>query len=355
MQQSKGRGHKERYANIELLRIFCTLSIIASHMIPYSDAWYGKLSFNKVVGILLASWSIMAVDIYVTISAFFLARSADKTFLERLRDRIWKLFRVAVESIILIVIAMVVYFKGVSVWTIKSAVLQTFDGTYWYIRTYLVLLLISPILDELIKHRKLAISFLVVTFALDCLPMYSNEGCLWKDIIQFACIYILAGLFATSNKAKAYSKKNWYAVLAGGMSLTQIFYWVMFMSDRFGGRLTIVPCHELTRRYSLIMVICALAVFMIVYNSKKFCSKFVCDISQASLAVYVWHASPIWQEELGVNLRIAELYETPCWIIGIIGVIAGIFIIFSASYMLGRKVIQKGWNGIKNIKAQFLK
>lgn len=139
------------------------------------------------------------------------------------------------------------------------------------------------------------------------------------------------------------------------MSLTQIFYWVMFLSDRFGGRLTIVPCHELTRRYSLIMVICALAVFMIVYNSKKFCSKLVCDISEASLAVYVWHASPIWQEELGVNLRIAELYETPCWIIGIIGVIAGIFIIFSASYMLGRKVIQKGWNGIKNIKAKFLK
>ena len=183
MDYLENRRRKERYANIELLRIFCTLSIIASHMIPHSDAWYGKLSFNKVVGILLASWSIMAVDIYVTISAFFLARSADKTFLERLRDRIWKLFRVAVESIILIVIAMVVYFKGVSVWTIKSAVLQTFDGTYWYIRTYLVLLLISPILDELIKHRKLAISFLVVTFALDCLPMYSNEGCLWKDII----------------------------------------------------------------------------------------------------------------------------------------------------------------------------
>lgn len=32
MDYVKNEGRKKRYANIELLRIFCTLSIIASHM-----------------------------------------------------------------------------------------------------------------------------------------------------------------------------------------------------------------------------------------------------------------------------------------------------------------------------------
>lgn len=69
------------------------------------------------------------------------------------------------------------------------------------------------------------------------------------------------------------------------MALTQIFYWVMFAIDRFGDRVTIVPCHVLTGRYSAVMVICALATFIIVYTSKRFYSSFICNMAKASLAI----------------------------------------------------------------------
>lgn len=312
--------NKLRNSNIEFLRIIGMFFIISAHMIGYTDVWKAKMSFNKIIGIALASWSILAVDIFVVIFSYFMSCSKDSLWL-KWKKRIVKVISIIFETFVASLIARCVFMKSISLDLIILAAKTPFSGEYWYITAYLSLVILSPLLDEILKKRMLGIVILSILVGLDFIPAHCNAGCYHNDVLQFCMIYLLVGTVKCSSML--WTKFNKITLLIGA-GIAQLFYWVMFCTEGIGG-LIHLPYHELTRRYSIVMVICAISVFAYTIRQPVRKCTFVNMFADATLAVYIWHAGSVWQETIAEKLYIAKLYETPYWFIGIVPILGGVY------------------------------
>ena len=70
--------HKKRMANIELLRILAMMMVVSLHFLAKGEllpSLTGPLNGQGYLAWFLESFSIMAVDVYVLISGYFLVET----------------------------------------------------------------------------------------------------------------------------------------------------------------------------------------------------------------------------------------------------------------------------------------
>jgi len=140
---------KKRQYGLDLLRILAMLLITAIHYIAYSGitdlpelTGYNRIFLSCVGGIFVA-----AVNLFVLITGYF---SYEKKMNVKRLVTLW--FHVVLVGILLTVIGALILKQPFGITMIMKTVLPFSTMHYWFFTMYVLLMLVSPLLNLLIAH-----------------------------------------------------------------------------------------------------------------------------------------------------------------------------------------------------------
>lgn len=142
----------QRKSNFELLRIIAMIMITFSNIASYGDyastLMESGLWFNKILHSLMTVGGYVGVNLYVLISAYFLCKT-EKFNLKKLLN-ISSI--TALYSIGFFVVFSIVNSGNFTLQNFLGAVLPIIYQTYWFVTVYFVMLLVSPLLNIIIRN-----------------------------------------------------------------------------------------------------------------------------------------------------------------------------------------------------------
>lgn len=191
---------KQRMANLEVLRCVAMMMVVVLHylgkggMLPDLTA---PLSALDTLAWLLEAFCIVAVNVYMMISGYFLCESSFK--LSRLLTLWLQLEFYSVGIGLLAVVAGIVPTAEVSTHYYLTLLFPVTMGHYWFLTAYLFLYVLLPLLGRglrlLTKEQfRVALVLLLLTFCLlkSVLPFRLEEDGKGYDCIWYLCVFCTA-------------------------------------------------------------------------------------------------------------------------------------------------------------------
>ncbi len=190
---------QKRNIGLDILRIISMMMIITLHMLGKGKFLaYDKNTNLWQLAYILETFCIVAVNCYVLITGYF---SVDSTFKWKKVFRIWGL--VLFYSIFIYAILIITGIRQFNIEECIRAFFPILTKEYWFVNSYLMLYILSPFLNKLIKSlekkefQRLLIVLLVVFCVLtSILPSkYTLDdtkgyGILWFIVLYFVSAYI---------------------------------------------------------------------------------------------------------------------------------------------------------------------
>ena len=191
---------KKRMANIELLRIVSMMMVVMLHYLGKGNllpATTGAMGLKGYVAWGMESLCIVAVNVYMLISGYFLVESGFK--LHRVIE-LWcqVLFYTILVPLVLIALG-ILPASIFNIYHILQTILPVQMEHYWFITAYIIMYLLSPVLSVAAKNMskeqlKGTIMGLLLFFAVSksVLPVeltIDNKG---YDGLWFICVYLVA-------------------------------------------------------------------------------------------------------------------------------------------------------------------
>ena len=191
---------KERMANLEVLRCVAMMMVVVLHylgkggLLPDLTA---PLSVQDMVAWLLEACCIVAVNVYMMISGYFLCESSFK--LSRLLTLWLQLWLYSVGIGVLAVVTGIVPAAEVSTHYYLTLLFPVTMGHYWFLTAYLFLYILLPFvgmgLRRMTKQQfQVALVLLFVTFCLlkSVLPFRLEEDGKGYDCLWYLCVFCAA-------------------------------------------------------------------------------------------------------------------------------------------------------------------
>lgn len=191
----------KRESNIELLRIISTLSVIAFHIIAQSVALGDENKNNFIFSVFFHGGGRAACSIFVMIGAYYLVDGHFK--IERI-GRLW------VKTLFCCVIVNGIFFLGgYNVekigFNFGEQFLPFFGEPYWFIKNYICLLFLSPMLNAFLNetkyknYRKLLLIVVLIWIVVYSFPIYNNKSIFKSDLVWFCTLYFIIGELKREN------------------------------------------------------------------------------------------------------------------------------------------------------------
>lgn len=191
---------KERMANLEVLRCVAMLMVVVLHylgkggLLPDLTA---PLSAQDTVAWLLETFCIVAVNVYMMISGYFLCESSFK--LSRLLSLWLQLWLYSVGIGVLAAVMGIVPAAEVSTHYYLTLLFPVTMGHYWFLTAYLFLYVLLPLVGMGLrlltkKQFQVALVLLLFTFCLlkSVLPFRLEEDSKGYDCIWYLCVFCVA-------------------------------------------------------------------------------------------------------------------------------------------------------------------
>ena len=297
----------ERLFNFELMRIISMFMIVVWHVIMHSDL-IGRSSgtLNFVLEFIYDIFSIH-VNSFVLLSGYF---QYNKKFNWRklipLINATW--FYKALFAILFLSLGIVWISKiDFIMFLLPLNITANYKTFYWFINVYIVLYIISPFINILIKnlsqkeHRRLVI---VLFVCLSILPYISKQMFVSNDgysIASFVMLYIIGAYFGKYKISenvhfKNYSKEKRQFVLFGiliGIIILQLLticlkrYFCEFDNGIFA-YIRDVAGSGLSS-FSSPVVIVESVVYLLLFETFYFKSKFINRVAGLTFGIYLVH------------------------------------------------------------------
>lgn len=334
---------QQRNSSIELLRIIAMLFIVLSHLCVHNglDVNAMPYSFNKIFlqcGIL----GNIGVNVFVIITGYFYCNKNFST------KRLSSLFvQVWFYSVILALVVIVGFNYKPSLKTLLTIVFPTLFREYWFFTAYVVLMLISPFINILIKNLSRNNYFclllcLIILWVI--LPTFTMQGMMWSEIPHFVMFYLI-GAYLSKYPENIISKKN------SGVLLVVVCFTLLFASTvvintipEFISSLSFLKSYGdyFYSRNSVLVVGIAIGLFAIAKNIKPFKNKFINAVSSCVFGVYLIHDNPLFREVLWENIfNVSKLAESSLLIVYSIPIILIVFIAGTIIEFIRLKTIAK--------------
>ncbi|HWQ98221.1 MAG TPA: acyltransferase [Clostridia bacterium] len=322
-----------RQSNIELLRIFAMFFIVMHHYVMHGTTSFvyldSPLTLQNVFALFLASLGRPAVGIFVLICGYFSIKSDFK--LPRFVTLIAQVFS---YSVVLLLLAKFVLPVGASIGRaeILSSVFPTAYGTYWFMTSYAVLILLSPYINKLLllltqkQHKALILLFVAIW----CIsPTILGANFAGSDLAYFVAFYSIAAYFrlypSKANPSRYFALFGFWALVVLASIASASF--LLNYSGVF--RKYITYFSEYNR---LPGAMCAIELFLALSQSKPFYSKWINGIASTSFGIYLIHENPFIRPLLWGKLFDSSAYvNTPLYfvhlLVSVIIVFAGCAVI----------------------------
>ena len=313
-----------RQSNFELLRILCMLMIVGGHILLSQESMTAVGTRDFYIGNIYRSFAICAVDVFVLISGYFGIHFNLKKILHISYEALFYCVAILVGCVIL----------GIHSINIKKDILLFFpviSQRYWFITIYVLLIIISPLLNIVVNSlSKKQYTFVVIgicsIFYLWPTVCYSVAApSITKDsgygIVNFACLYLI-GRYINKHVDESLLQRIPFHIITV-LSALLLFAANSVMSILFGFYFQQYIAYD-----SIFCLFVALSLFLC-FRNFKIKSILVNKISKHCLACYIIHAHPVlwsyfWAQDTGRinhNLNGAELI---IWLICVPIVIYGV-------------------------------
>lgn len=294
---------KKRMVNIELLRIISMMMVVMLHYLGKGKllpALTGSMDVNGYVAWGLESLCIVAVNVYMLISGFFLVESGFKS------RRVVELLCQVLFYTILVPLALIgLGVLPTSVFSINH-ILETMLPVqmehYWFITAYIIMYLLSPILSTAAKNMSreqlrgtivaLLLFFAVSKSVLPFQLVIDNKG---YDGLWFVCVFLVAAYMRLYGipffTAKENGKRGVLCYVAGSLGIYGIMLLVRLVYLKTGSLDHFI---DSTYHYNHILNLLAAvglfyAFYYIKFDGERFLSKLICRVAPYTLGVYLLH------------------------------------------------------------------
>lgn len=289
----------KRLANIELLRIIAMCMVIMLHYLGKGDLLPDMsltMGINEYVAWILESFAIVAVNVYVLISGYFLVEAEFKP------SKIVRLIlQVLFYTILVTILSLAFGIIELSDLGIYNLIVQLFPfqlEQYWFMTSYLVFYILSPVLAMGVKQlSKKNLQAVIIAFVLfmsvekSILPVqivFDERG---YDALWFICLFLVAAYIRLYGVKLLEKKVVCLALYLGGcvlafvenMALSLVYEKTGELAHLFG-----TPYHY-NHTWVLLASIGLFSYFLKVEIKDGIFSKAVCAIAPYTLGVYLLH------------------------------------------------------------------
>lgn len=196
----ENRAKQKRMANLEVLRCVAMMMVVVLHylgkggLLPDLTA---PLSAQSTVAWLLEAFCIVAVNVYMMISGYFLCESSFK--LSRLLQLWLQVWLYSVGLGVLAVVTGIVPTAEISTHYYLTLLFPVSMGHYWFLTAYVFLYVLLPLLGEGLRRMtkeqfQVALVILLVVFCVlkSVLPFRLEEDSKGYDCIWYLCVFCVA-------------------------------------------------------------------------------------------------------------------------------------------------------------------
>ncbi len=309
---------KNRIASIELLRILAMMMVVMLHYLSKGELLTPlteKFGAGAYIAWLLEAFSIVAVNVYMLISGYFLVESGFKA--GRLAQLICQ---VLFYSLLIPLILMAVGILKPGQLTVYRLLQYLFPNQmihYWFITAYIIMYLLSPVLAAGArqlsrKQLKITIILLLCFFSVSksVLPVKLEMDNAGYDGLWFVCVFLVAAYIRLYGIPFFQKGKRGVLCYLGGCiliyGLTLGVRLVYLKSGRLGNFI-----HSPYDYNHILNLFAAISLFYAFSNWKlsgeKFMGKVILRVAPYTLGVYLLHEHielrTLWPHWLGATLE----------------------------------------------------
>ncbi|MGN1234568.1 MAG: acyltransferase family protein, partial [Christensenellaceae bacterium] len=314
---------RQRDSNFELLRIICCLLIVFHHWsyrsgLPIDCTVY---SASRFIGEFLMFGGKIACNCFVLISGYFMIQS---------RFSLSKILRLWCEvffySVGIYLFAVVLQRESFSLLGLLYYALPVTMNQYWFIRAYLLLYLLVPVLNLAVNRcprRILAITtgtlLALITFGSTLLDLLSTSSLVGGTIgysveLWFIVLYFVGG-YLRLYPDKFSHRSGSYFLFGGGCVLVIWASFLLFDELRKNGIANIYT-YTLMGESTITGFLCSFFFFLAFKNWKIGSCRAINFLASSSLGVYLISEHPLSRDRIWQRIFPSALYyDTPRFIL----------------------------------------
>lgn len=316
----------KRQSNFELLRIIAILMILTLHYLnpniggALNIANIPNTNFNYYIARGLESFCIVAVNLYILITGFFMYKK-DNIKISKVINLILITAFYNIFAYIISLILGIVKFNIQSLINFKNTFIQ---GGCWFTIIYCILYLLIPYINLIINHInkkqfKTLIVILLIFFSI--WPTFLSTTTINDDgygIVQFVMLYLIGAYIA---KYIINSPKN--------VTLHSIIYLLIYLlmtMITFGNSIKTIYLN--TFAYNSIFNIIGSVSLFLAFSKLKLNLNFINSIAKHTFGIYIFHINEFIATYIWENIcHITDFYLSKIFIIHLCISILSIFII----------------------------
>lgn len=343
----------QRQVSIELLRIICLFMIVFSHATQYlyGGSWWEvyqtNLSLNLFVTMILGIWGQVSVATFVVISCYF---HIDK---QKINSK--KIVKLIFQTILLTLFCYIITLiltKNFSIKTLifvlYNSILSPFNGSYWFITTYLFFYMLFPLMHfltdkiskESLKHICVVLIFMVFGIAL----FQKSAG---GTLLEFCSLYFIVAYLKKYKEQNMKNNCKKYFIL--GLTILIIFcFGLKILSVLFDSPILYNIIFNIFVNWNPILIMTSISLFYYfkyhIHIKSAVLSKFITNISKTTIGIYILHEngilgkSIIWHKWLKLDV---VFRKNQFFYIYFIGSVLIVFIICTIIEMIRMKLIDE--------------
>lgn len=307
--------NRPKMANIELLRCIAMMMVVVLHYLGKSsllaDLTKENMGSVGVAAWVLESFCIVAVNLYMLISGYFLCESSFK--LSRLLKLLLQVFTYSVVIGLVAAALGLVPAEELTIYYYVQILFPVSMGHYWFLTAYVFLYLLLPFLTMAVKRMtkgqmKLALGLLLFVFCVlkSILPVRLDMDEKGYDCLWYICVFMVAAYIRKFGVP--FLQKKGRGIILYLLNVVLIFAGVFvlrFVYLRTGSLgLLLSACMEYNHVLVLLASVGLFAAFLRVRVNDKI-SGVICEIAPYTLGVYLLHENLgvryAWQKWLGAE------------------------------------------------------
>lgn len=313
----------KRNSNFEILRIISIIMVIVSHYCAHGFESVNLSQSYTMKALFVRSLRIgeIGVGCFVLISGYYMLESNFK---------ISKVIKLEAEVIFygLLDTLINIIYSGTSV-DIKQLVKVLFPNLfnqYWFVSAYLIIYILSPFLNILIKHvskEAFRILLIIILTIWVIIPTFLGKviggGTNVYSIVSF-CVFYFIAVYIRIYNIKFFEHINL------GICFTASFM-VMCISVVVFSKMSFENIYRFYDCDSLFVLICSMALFIYFKNRKVFFSKAVNWCAGSVFGIYLLHDNAVIYDFLWNGLlRVRDQFNSKYFLVCMSGSILAIFI-----------------------------
>ena len=319
---------KKRQNNFEALRLLAMFMVITLHYLnkgglltSEADAFTGA----SYVAWFLESFAIVAVNVYVLITGYFMCESSMKV--SRLVEIICQVLWYTLLVPVVLVLLGVVDVRSFNLYDILRFVFPIHMKHYWFVTAYVILLLFVPFLNAAIRHlsqKQLMLTTILMTvyqtLPKSILPVKFADDDAGNGVLWLICLYLIAAYIRKYGIPFFSSlKKSLLCYVSGALVMFLsliVMRFVYFKLDAFG--------ESISFGYHYNHVLCLFAAVALFYAVKHWhlkdgvASRLIGKAAPYTFGVYLLHEHILVRYEWVKWLQVAPTENIPEFIAALI-------------------------------------